>query len=78
MKNYWRRLVMVVGLYVEGVKSESIQGVTTTMDEYLWRRVMSGRQWDIKQNSCKNKEKNILEQRDRGLKGVQQAPPSPS
>ena len=42
VRNYWRRLVMVVGLYVEGAKSESIQGVTTTMDEYLWRRVMSG------------------------------------
>jgi hypothetical protein len=44
VKDYWRRLVMVTGFYVEGVKSESIQGVTTTIDEYLWRRVMSGKQ----------------------------------
>ena len=43
VRNYWRRLVMIVTLYVEGVKSESIQDATTTMDEYLWRRVMSGR-----------------------------------
>ena len=28
VRNYWRRLVMVVALYVEGVKSESIQGAT--------------------------------------------------
>ena len=44
VRNYWRRLIMVMGLYVKAVKSESIQGVTTTMDEHLWRRVMLGRQ----------------------------------
>ena len=44
VKYYWRRLVMVTGLYVEGAKSESVRGVTSAMDEYLWRRVMSGEQ----------------------------------
>ena len=55
VKDYWRRLVMVTGFYAEGVKSESIQGVTTSMDEYLWRRVMSGRQKGVRQESLRTK-----------------------